>query len=94
LVFIKKGDIARALADLDRSIAAGKRVANYSVRAQAYEEQGRIDLAIADLREATELKGTCLFDLAAQAEAKKRLERLSRRNSCRGAGATRNDTCL
>ena len=83
----KKREYPQALADLDRSIALDDaRIESYRARAEVHEAQGGTKLAIADLQRATELKPKGLFDALAQADAKKRLNRLSKRNSCGDAG--------
>jgi tetratricopeptide (TPR) repeat protein len=84
-VWMKKKDYARALTDLDQSIAVQPSVLGYFARAQVHETQGKSSLAIADFRKALELQPKNVFDVAAQAFAKSRLEVLSRRDSCGGA---------
>jgi len=56
----------------------------YLVRAQVHEAQGNTDLAIADLRKANEFAPRTAFELRAQAEAKRRIERLSKATPCPG----------
>jgi hypothetical protein len=86
-VWMKKKDYARALTHLDQSIAVQPSVLGYFARAQVHETQGKSSLAIADFRKALELQPKNVFDVAAQAFAKSRLEVLSRRDSYgKGAG--------
>ena len=64
-------------------------------RAGVYEKLGKHDLAAADLRRAITLAPKSIFDLAARADAKKRVERIEKRIPCgtqSTAGA--NETCL
>jgi hypothetical protein len=59
-------------------------VQSYLARAQLFDAQGKVDAAMADFRQATELKPANVFDTAAQALAKSRIEQLARGNSCGG----------
>jgi tetratricopeptide (TPR) repeat protein len=91
----RKHEYANALADLDQAIAQEDRVESYYARAQVYETQGNADRAVADFRKASELAPKGPFDLAAQADAKKHIEQLSKRLPCAGSGhGSANDTCL
>jgi tetratricopeptide (TPR) repeat protein len=91
----KKREYANALADLDQAIAQEERVESYYARAQIYEIQGNADRAVADFHKASELAPKGPFDVVAQADAKKRIEQLSKRVPCGGSGRTSgNDTCL
>jgi tetratricopeptide (TPR) repeat protein len=85
-VWMKKKNYARALADLDQSIGSQATVAGYVVRGALHETQGRCSLAMADYRQARELKPSSTLDAAAQAMAKGRLEQYARRKSCSPAG--------
>jgi tetratricopeptide (TPR) repeat protein len=83
--FLKKQDYARALADLDRAVALDQAgVEGYLVRAQVHEAQGNADLALADLRKASQFAPRTAAEIRAQAEAKKRIERLSKATPCPG----------
>jgi hypothetical protein len=67
----------------------------YYARAQLREQQGKLDLAIGDLRTAVEIQPKTVFEAMAQAEARKRIEQLARRNACGDAGAAAGPgTCL
>jgi tetratricopeptide (TPR) repeat protein len=57
-------------------------VLTYFARGQLFEAQGKLDLAVADLRKAIELKPNNIFEITAQTVAKGRLEALARNNSC------------
>jgi hypothetical protein len=60
-----------------------------------YEAQGKPDLASIDLRKAVALPPKSPFDTLAQAEAKKRVERLTKQIPCGGAARTgASETCL
>ena len=58
------------------------------------QDQGKGDLAIADFRKAIELQPKTFFDMAAQADAKKRVQTLGNQLPCRGAGNAAGQTCL
>jgi len=91
----KKKEYVAALADLDEAIAQEERVESYYARAQVYETKGDADRAVADFRKATELSPKGLFDVVAQAAAKKRIEQLGKRLPCSpGSGGSSTDTCL
>jgi hypothetical protein len=65
------------------------------MRGQIHEAQGDASGAIADFRKATELPPKGFFDLMAQADAKKRVDRLGRNIPCGTSGrAGDRDTCL
>ena len=59
-----------------------------------HQDQGKGDLAIADFRKAIELQPKTFFDMAAQADAKKRVQTLGNQLPCRGAGNAAGQTCL
>ena len=83
--FLRKKEYARALEDLDRAVALDQAgVEAYLVRAQVHEAQGDTDRAIADLRKANEFAPRTAFELRAQAEATRRIERLSTATPCPG----------
>ena len=87
-VWLKKKDYTRALADLDRAIALeGGKIPTYYARASVYEAQGKMDLATSDLRKAAELQPKNVFDILAQADAKRRLQAIDKGTPCGSAGA-------
>jgi tetratricopeptide (TPR) repeat protein len=96
LAWMKKSDYNRALADLNRAIEAdGTKVLTYTTRASVYEAQGKTDLASLDLRKAVALPPKSPFDALAQAEAKRRVEHLTKQVPCGGGVRTNaSDTCL
>jgi tetratricopeptide (TPR) repeat protein len=85
-VWIKKKDYERALADLDQSIEAQPTIAGYVLRGAVHEIQGRCSLAMADYRQARDLKPSNTLDAQAQATAKGRLDQYARRKSCAPVG--------
>jgi tetratricopeptide (TPR) repeat protein len=92
--WLKKNDYARALTVLSRAIEiGGARITHYATRASVYEAQGKLDLAIDDLRKAAELKPKSVFDTLAQAAARQRADELAKRAPC-GVAAGRNVNCL
>jgi tetratricopeptide (TPR) repeat protein len=95
LALSTKRDYANALADLDRAIALGPGVESYYVRAQIYETRGETDRAVTDFRKATELPPKGFFDLVAQIDAKKHIDKLGRSVPCGSSGrGSGTDTCL
>jgi tetratricopeptide (TPR) repeat protein len=91
--FLRKKEYARALEDLDRAVALDQSgLESYLVRAQVHEAQGKTDLAIADLRKASQFPPRTAFELLAQAEAKRRIERLTKATPCPSTGDA--GTCL
>jgi tetratricopeptide (TPR) repeat protein len=91
--WLKKSDYTRALSDLSRAIAIDSaKIEHYFVRASVYEAQGKIELALADLHKAIDLKPKTVFDTLAQATAKKHADELAKRAPCGTPG--RNLNCL
>jgi tetratricopeptide (TPR) repeat protein len=84
--WMKKKDYTRALADLDQSIEAQPSVVAYVVRAVVYEFQGKCNLAMADYRQARELKPGNQVEIDAQAAAKTRLDQYAHRKACGPVG--------
>jgi tetratricopeptide (TPR) repeat protein len=84
-----------ALADLDQALGKLETVEGYFARAKIHELQSDVPHATADFRRATELKPKGVFDLVAQAEAKKHIQQLSKRLPCGSAGRAESDgACL
>ena len=96
LVWTKKADFDRALADFDRSIELEPNtIESYHSRAGVYEKLGKVDLAMADLRKALTLVPKSIFDLAAQTDARKRVQQLEKNLPCGNIGAVNaQETCL
>jgi tetratricopeptide (TPR) repeat protein len=95
LILMKRHDSARALEAFDRTIALDPRsIETYYLRGGLHQDQGKHDLAIADFRKAIELQPKTFFDMAAQVDAKKRVEALGNQLPCRGAGNAAGQTCL
>jgi Uncharacterized enzyme of heme biosynthesis len=88
-------DYSKALDDLNASIAKQEAVENYFARAAVYEAKNDIKNATADFRRATQLAPKSVFDVLAQANAKQKIQQLSKRLPCGSAGQTQNGgTCL
>ena len=84
---LKKNDYAGALADLDKATSLDQANAeSYYVRARVYEAQGKSELAIADLRKASEFPPKSVFESLAQANAKKRIQELTKAIPCSAPG--------
>jgi Tfp pilus assembly protein PilF len=91
--WLKKKDYARSLADIEKAMSLDHAdLESYLIRAGVYEAQGKTDLAIADLRTATQFAPRTVFETLAQAEAKKRISRLTKATPCPSAGD--GGTCL
>jgi tetratricopeptide (TPR) repeat protein len=88
-IWMKKKDYARALADLDQSIESQPTISGYLVRGLVHETQGKCSLAMADYRQARELKAGGTLEVQAQAAAKSRLDQYARHKSCGPAGEHR-----
>src|SRR5262249_56056595 len=93
----KKGEFVRALADLDKAISleGASMIDAHAARAGVYEAQGKAELAIAELRKATEVTPKNVVEGLSQASIKKKIEELGKRNPCGSAGrGTGGATCL
>jgi len=84
----------KALDDLSRAIAQQQTVERYFERAAIYEAQNKIDKATNDYKSATELQPKTVFDIAAQAQAKQKVQQLGKRIPCDSGRGGRDDTCL
>jgi tetratricopeptide (TPR) repeat protein len=89
IVYSSTKDYAHALQDLGKANELRETVEGYVARAAIYEAQGKNDRAASDYRRATELKPLNVFEMAAQAESKKKVDQLSKRVPCAKDG-----TCL
>ena len=91
-----KREYVRALVDLDKAISLdGSKIEIYAARAAVHEAQGKGELALADLRKAMEITPKNFMEIVAQANIKKRIDDLTKRNPCGSAGrGTGGDTCL
>jgi tetratricopeptide (TPR) repeat protein len=84
-----------ALNDLGQALDKQETVEGYFARAKIYDLKNDVPHATADFRRATELKPKGVFDLIAQAEAKKRIQQLSKSLPCGSAGRAPSDgACL
>ena len=91
--WLKKRDYAKALADVDQAMSSDHAdLESHLVRAGVYEAQGKIDLAIADLRKAAQFSPRTVFETMAQVEVRRRIERLTKATPCPNAGD--GATCL
>jgi tetratricopeptide (TPR) repeat protein len=88
-------DYGPALTDLNLALDKQETVEGYFARGKIYEVQGDVPRATSDFRRSTELKPKGVFDLLAQAEAKKRIQQMTKRVPCGNAGPANNDgACL
>jgi tetratricopeptide (TPR) repeat protein len=95
LARMQKRNYAQAMADVDEALSMRPSIEGHYVRAQIYEREGKTDHAMADLKKAIGLEANTAFEAAAQADARKRLDGLSRRTPCRQSDQTgAADTCL
>jgi tetratricopeptide (TPR) repeat protein len=84
-----------ALEDLNQALGKQETVESYFARGKIYELKSDVPHATADFRRAAELKPKGVFDVLAQAEAKKRAQQLSKRLPCGSAGRADSDAaCL
>ena len=72
----------KALKDLNEAIAHQETIENYYARARVYEAQNDSQQATADYRRATELAQRSVFESLAQANAKQKVQQLSKRVPC------------
>jgi tetratricopeptide (TPR) repeat protein len=88
-------EYSKALDDLNQAIAKQETVENYLARAKVYEAKNDIDNASADLRRATQFAPKNVFETLAQAQAKQKIQQLSKRVPCGSMGQAQNSgTCL
>jgi Tfp pilus assembly protein PilF len=85
----------RALDDLGKAIAQKPTIERYFARAGVYEAKGDPDKAMGDYRSATQMTPANVFDVAAQAQSKLKIQQLSKRTPCGNSGrGDKDDTCL
>jgi tetratricopeptide (TPR) repeat protein len=84
-------DYSKALKDLNDAIDKQETIENHLARAKVYEAQNEIQKATADFRRATELTPKNVFETVAQANAKQKIQQLSKKVPCGSAGS---GTCL
>ena len=85
----------KALDDLGKAIAQNPTIERYFARAGVYEAKGDLDKATGDYRSATQMNPANVFDIAAQAQSKLKIQQLSKRTPCGGSGrGDKDDTCL
>ena len=95
LAFSAQRDYPKALEDLNQAIEKQETVEDYAARAAVFEAQNQFDKAATDLRRATQLVPKHIFEVVAQNNAKQKLQQLSKRIPCEGAGQAKNSgTCL
>jgi tetratricopeptide (TPR) repeat protein len=92
LVWLDMRDFSKALDDLNKAIAERETVENYYVRAKVYEAQNKFDKATDDYRRSTQLPPATVFDVAAQTEARQKVQQLSKKVPC--GSSTGTGTCL
>jgi regulator of sirC expression with transglutaminase-like and TPR domain len=84
-----------ALTDLNLALDKQETVEGYFARGKIYEQQGDVPHATSDFRRSTELKPKGVFDLLAQADAKKRIQQMTKRLPCGNSSRAENDgACL
>jgi cytochrome c-type biogenesis protein CcmH/NrfG len=70
-------------------------VERYFTRATIYEAQNNFDKATSDYRSATQLAPKNVFDILAQAQAKQKIQQLSKKIPCgNSAHGNKDETCL
>lgn len=85
----------KALDDLGNAIAQKPTIERYVARAGAYKAKGDLDKATGDYRSATQMNPANVFDAAAQAQSKLKIQQLSKRIPCGSSGSgNKDDTCL
>ena len=91
-----KAALDQALADFNEALKHGEVwIGTFHARAQVLEAQGQPERAMADLVRALEFEPRTLLESNLQADAQKRLERLKKSVTCRGAGSVGTGaTCL
>ena len=92
LVWSAMTEYGKARDDLDRAISQKETVESYFARAKVFEAQNNPKKATDDYRRATQLTAAGVFDVLAQAEAKRKIQELSKRLPCGGSGQA--GTCL
>ena len=85
----------KALDDLGKAIAQKPTIERYVARASVYEAKGNLDEATSDYRSATQMAPANVFDIAAQAQSRAKIQQLSKRTPCGNSGrGDKDDTCL
>jgi tetratricopeptide (TPR) repeat protein len=93
IVWSAMHDYSRALDDLNQAIAKQETIENLVARAGVYEAKNDVKNATADFRRATQLAAKNVFDLLAQANAKQKIQQLSKQLPC-GSGRADGSACL
>jgi tetratricopeptide (TPR) repeat protein len=93
IVWSAMHEYQKALVDLDSAIALKETVESYFARAKAQEAVNNPGKATDDFRRATQLAPLSVFEQLAQAEAKRKIQELSKRVPCGGSGQ-QTGTCL
>lgn len=94
LIWLATHDLNKSLDDLDKAIARHEAVENYFVRAKIYEAQNKFDKATDDYRRVTQLPAVTVFDVLAQAEARQKVQQLSKKVPCGNSASSTAGTCL
>ena len=85
----------KALDDLGNAIAQKPTIERYFARAGVYEAKGDVDKAASDYRSAIQMNPANVFDIAAQAQSRLKIQQLSKRTPCGNSGrGDKDDTCL
>jgi tetratricopeptide (TPR) repeat protein len=93
LAYSKTREYDKALDDLSKAIVQRETVERYFARATIYEAQNNFEKATNDYRSATQLAPRNVFDILAQAQAKQKIQQLSKKIPC-GNSARKDETCL
>ena len=88
MVWSAMREYSKALQDLDQAITRQETVENYLARAKVNEARNDIEKASADFRRATEFAPKNVFETLAQAQAKQKIQQLSKRVPCGSMGRT------
>jgi tetratricopeptide (TPR) repeat protein len=95
IALLKMHDYDKALDDLNQALTRQPTLEGFFARAQVYEAQDNVQKATDDYRSASLMTPRSVFELLAQAQAKKKLQDLPKRLPCGSVGRASSDgTCL
>jgi tetratricopeptide (TPR) repeat protein len=95
LIWSEMHDYDKAINDLDQAVAKRESVETYIARGRTYEARNDTARASSDFRHALQLPPKNIFDIAAQAIVRQKVEQLSKRIPCGSPGSSdRDGTCL
>lgn len=88
-------DYDKAIDDLDQAVAKRATIETYIARGRAYQARNDTTHAASDFRQALALKPRSIFDAAAQASLKQKIEHLAKQVPCPGSSSSAGaGTCL